>query len=305
MGADAGVTTLLQVEGAVVDHGGVHAVRGVDLSVAAGESVAVLGANGAGKTSLLSAVSGLVPMAAGRVRVDGVDVTGDAPERIARRGVAHVPDDRGIFDELTVADNLRVAGYGVGHDRAALAEARDEVFELFPVLADRQRQVAGTMSGGQQQMLTIARALLQRPRLLMVDEMSMGLAPGIVADLFGVVGALTARGIGVLLVEQFVAQALGAVDRAVVMAGGRVVAAGPADVVATDDVAAHYLGGGDGGGHRRGVPATLPASESLPVALDARQLRALQDRARAQRRDPADLLAELVRAHLGDREEAP
>lgn len=289
---------VLQVEGAVVEYGGVHAVRGVDLEVHAGQSVAVLGANGAGKTSLLKAVSGLVPLASGRVRVDGHDVTGARPEQVARRGVAHVPDDRGIFDELTVGDNLRVAAYGAGHPRHELADARDEVLELFPILADRHRQVAGTMSGGQQQMLTIARALLQRPRLLMIDEMSMGLAPGIVADLFEVVGTLTERGIGVLLVEQFVGQALAVVDRAVVMAGGRVVAHGTAADVAADDVAAHYLGTAPHDDRRPRVDAPLPASETLAVPLDARQVRALQARAGASGRSTDDLLGELVRAHL-------
>ena len=300
-----GARPVLEVTGAVVSYGGVRAVRGVDLRVDVGQSVAVLGANGAGKTSLLSAVSGLVPLTAGRVVVDGTDVTGAPAEDVARHGVAHVPEDRGIFDELTVGDNLRVAAYGAGLDRAALRDARDEVLELFPVLADRDRQLAGTLSGGQQQMLTIARALLQRPRLLMIDEMSMGLAPSIVADLFEVVGRLTERGIGVLLVEQFVGQALQVVDRAVVMAGGRVVAAGPAAEVAADDVAAHYLGGGEDAAGRRGreVPV-LPASETVGVPLDARQVRRLQARAEREGRAPSDVLAQLLRPHL-DAEPAP
>lgn len=298
-------TPILEVAGAVVDHGGVHAVRGIDLAVAPGESVAVLGANGAGKTSLLTAISGLVPLAGGVVRVDGEDVTGFAPEEIARRGVAHVPDDRGIFDELTVADNLRVAAYGAGLDRAAFAESRDEVLDLFPVLAERRGQVAGTMSGGQQQMLTLARALLQRPRLLMVDEMSMGLAPSIVAELFEVVGALTGRGIGVLLVEQFVGQALAAVDRAVVVAGGRVVARGTAAEVADDDIAAHYLGGAGDDRDRGPLATVLPASEEVGVPLDARQLRALRVLADREGRPVADVLAELVRPALADGRHAP
>lgn len=291
-------TPVLEVTGAAVDYGGVHAVRGIDLVVAPGESVAVLGANGAGKTSLLKAISGLVPMSAGTVRVDGADVTGLDPEQVARRGVAHVPDDRGIFDELTVDDNLRVAAYGAGLDRAAVAEGRAEVLDLFPVLAERRDQLAGTMSGGQQQMLTIARALLQRPRLLMIDEMSMGLAPSIVAELFDVVGSLTDRGIGVLLVEQFVGQALAAVDRAVVVAGGRVVARGTAAEVAEDDIAAHYLGGSGGDRDRAPLAITLPASEEVGVPLDARRLRALQDRAEREGRSVAELLADLVHPAL-------
>ena len=234
--------------------------------------------------------------------VDGVDVAGSPAEDVARRGVALVPEDRGIFDELTVADNLRVAAYGAGLGRADLAAGRDEAFTLFPVLAERQRQVAGTLSGGQQQMLTIARALLQRPRLLMVDEMSMGLAPSIVADLFDVVGRLTERGIGVLLVEQFVGRALAAVDRAVVMAGGRVVAAGSAREIAADDVAAHYLGGGQGAGSADRPEVVLPASETVPVALDARQVRWVRERAAREGRSPAELLGELVQPHLGDDE---
>lgn len=289
----------LVVHGAVVEYGGVRAVRGVDLEVAAGESVAVLGANGAGKTSLLRAISGLVPLAAGTVAVGDVDVTGRRTDEIARLGVALVPDDRGIFDELTVGENLRVAAHARDLRGGARDAAVDAVHELFPVLHDRRDQVAGTLSGGQQQMLAIGRALVQQPRLLLVDEMSMGLAPSIVTELFEVVAGLTDRGMGVLLVEQFVDQALTVVDRAVVMAGGRAVARGTAGEVAEGDVVRHYLGGDDRrGGRAHRDPAVLPASESVAVPLDARDLRALEARAAREGQAPEDLLAAVVHQHL-------
>lgn len=291
---------VLTVDDLSVAYGGVRAVREVSLQVAAGESVAVLGANGAGKTSLLRAVSGLVAHS-GTVAVLGTPTAGLAPEDIARLGVAHVPDNRGIFDDLTVGENLVAALYGAGRtgdeDRQA---ALEQVHELFPILAERHDQAAGTMSGGQQQMLTIARALVQQPTVVLIDEMSMGLAPSIVADLFQTVARLTQAGLGVVLVEQFVDQALEVVDRAVVLAGGRVVASGTAEEVAASDVAAHYLGGQDQDDSPTGTAtvAELPESEAVPVGLNARELRALQAMAAAQGRSVTDVLSEAVRRDL-------
>jgi branched-chain amino acid transport system ATP-binding protein len=222
----------------------VVAIRDVSLSVAAGEVTAVLGANGAGKTTTLLAVSGLVPARSGSVRFDGRPLLGLSPERVARCGIAHVPAGRGVFPGLSVADNLRMGLYGAGSDgtpdgRAAVAE----VLEAFPVLAERRDQAAGTLSGGQQQQLAIARALVQRPRLLMLDEMSMGLSPTVVLDLFALVQRVAAAGVAVVMVEQFVGQALKVADRAVVLEQGVVVAAGAPGELTHEQIGAAYLGG--------------------------------------------------------------
>lgn len=271
------MTHLLEVTDLTVAYGAVTAVRAVSLTVDAGETVAILGANGAGKTSLLRAVSGLEPVASGRVAIDGEDVTGDRPERIARRGVAHVPDNRGIFPSLSVAENLRMGLYGAGRDRSADgAQTREEVLDLFPILRERADQQAGNLSGGQQQMLTIGRALLQDPRLLMLDEMSMGLAPSIVEELFDVVRRLQGRGIAVLLVEQFVGQAMGVADRVVVLEQGRVVAEGSPAELAGDDLAAAYLGGEEDVAIGEVPPPPGTATETVSAAVGPRQLRQLE-----------------------------
>lgn len=293
-------TPVLAVDSLHVAYGGVRAVRDVSLEVHPGESVAVLGANGAGKTSLLRAVSRLVEYE-GSVTVAGEPTDGLRPEQVARLGVAHVPDHRGIFDDLTVRENLTAALYGASRTAAA-DDALARVHDLFPILEERAEQAAGTMSGGQQQMLTIARALVQDPAVVLIDEMSMGLAPSIVEDLFATVERLTSEGLGVVLVEQFVDQALSVVDRAVVLSGGQVVAAGTAEQVAADDVAAHYLGGTDDEDEPMPELATaeLPDSESVPVDLNARELRALQSVAAAQDRTVTDLLRDAVRRDLFD-----
>lgn len=180
--------SLLLVEGLTVSYGGLVAVRDASFEVGPGQTVAVLGANGAGKTSTLRAITGLERARTGRVLFDGQDITGLGTDAIARLGVAHVPAGRGIFKRLTVEDNLRMALYAVGEDRSAVANGRlAGVFERFPILAERAAQAAGTMSGGQQQQLAVARALVQSPRLLLVDEMSMGLSPKVVVDLFEIV----------------------------------------------------------------------------------------------------------------------
>jgi len=238
------LTALLEVEHLQVAYGGVVAVRDVSLSVAPGEVTAVLGANGAGKTTTLLAVSGLVRARAGDVRLDGRSILNTAPERIARLGVAHVPAGRGIFPGLTVADNLRMGLYGSGRDGSTDGRAAvEEVLETFPILRERRDQAAGTMSGGQQQQLAIARALVQRPRLLMLDEMSMGLSPTVVLDLFALVQRIAAQGVAVVMVEQFVGQALKMADRAVVLEQGRVVAAGAPAELTAEQIGAAYLGG--------------------------------------------------------------
>ena len=296
------MSALLEVEGLRVTYGGVVAVRDVSLSVQPGQVVAVLGANGAGKTTTLLAVSGLVRVRAGAVRVDGQDIAGLAPEVIARLGIAHVPAGRGIFPGLSVADNLRMGLYGAGRDKSDDgAAAIEEVLETFPILRERRNQPAGTMSGGQQQQLAIGRALVQRPRLLLLDEMSMGLAPSIVADLFALVGQLKQRGIAVVMVEQFVGQALQVADHAVVLEQGSVVAAGaPADL-SSDDIAAAYLGGGA----EPDVavrPAPASARERLGVSVPGAQARRLHALAAAHGRPVDEILGDLVSGALaGDR----
>jgi branched-chain amino acid transport system ATP-binding protein len=304
------MSALLEIDTLRVTYGGVVAVRDVSLAVEPGEVLAVLGANGAGKTTTLLAVSGLVRVRAGDVRVDGTSIVGLAPEAIARQGVAHVPAGRGIFPGLSVADNLRMGLYGAGRDRSQDgAAAIEEVLATFPILRERGDQPAGTMSGGQQQQLAIARALVQRPRLLLLDEMSMGLAPSIVADLFALVAELRSQGIAVVMVEQFVGQALQVADRAVVLEQGSVVAAGaPADL-SSDDIAAAYLGGGgEPTVAVRPPPATARERFSVSVAgADARRLERL---AVAQDRPVDEVLGDLLAGALagdarGNGEDAP
>ena len=251
------------------------------------------------RTSLLRAVSGLVPLAGGEILVDGTSVVGWRPERVARLGVAHVPDHRGLFPSLTVGENLRMGLYGAGLEgtddvAAALANAHT----TFPLLAERADEPAGNLSGGQQQMLTIGRALLQRPRLLLLDDMSMGLATAIVEHLFEVIATLRDSGITVVLVEQFVGQALGVADRVVVLEQGRAVAIGTPDEVAHDELAAAYLG--DDTVDLGGLPAPPDfVTATVQANVDARRMRALE-RLAADRGVPvADLLGDLVDDVLG------
>ncbi|MCW2778427.1 MAG: transporter related [Frankiales bacterium] len=292
------MSALLEVRGLRVTYGGVVAVRDVSLSVRPGEVLAVLGANGAGKTSTLRAVSGLVRPAAGEVLLDGASLRGTSPEAVARQGVAHVPAGRGIFPTLSVADNLRMGLYGTGRDGTPDGRAAvEEVLESFPILRERQAQAAGTMSGGQQQQLALGRALVQRPRLLLVDEMSMGLSPTVVADLFALVAGLRDRGLAVVMVEQFVGQALQVADRAVVLEQGQVVASGTPDELSSDDLAAAYLGGG-GEPSVTVRPAPLSAAESLPVDLPGRDVRKLEQWAAEQGITPRQAAARLLAASL-------
>jgi branched-chain amino acid transport system ATP-binding protein len=203
-------------------------LRCVDLSGAPGQVFALLGPNGAGKSTTLRVVSGRMRPSSGRVLVDGHDVTGTAPEKLARRGICSVPEGRGIFPALTVAENLRMWTFRGGLRRA---EVEDAVYTRFPQLADRRKQSAGTLSGGEQQMLAMSRALSTQPKLLLLDEISMGLAPLVVAQLYEVVAQMAAEGLAILVVEQFAETALGVADRAAVMVQGRVEMEGsPAEV---------------------------------------------------------------------------
>jgi branched-chain amino acid transport system ATP-binding protein len=234
---------VLEVKDLTVHYGAVRALAGVELSVDEGSLTAVLGANGAGKTTLMRAVSGLLRPRAGRVELDGRDITRLPVEDIVRLGVAHVPQSGGVITELTVEDNLRLGGLW-RRDRAALARRVAEMYELFPALAERRAKTAATLSGGERQMLALARALTGGPRLLLVDEPSLGLAPRVVAQLMAVLRRLCDEdGRTVLLVEQNARSALSVADRAVVLDLGAVVAAENAATLAADDRLRHaYLG---------------------------------------------------------------
>ena len=229
---------MLRLEGLTAAYGPVVALDDVSLEVADGEIATVLGANGAGKTTLLRTISGLVRARSGRVLLDGREIGGAKVEEIVRLGVAHVPEGRGVIGELTVEENLRLGGLW--------RRARDasDVFDLFPRLQERLPQPASTLSGGERQMLVIGRALMARPRLLLLDEPSLGLAPIMAAEIMAVIGELRhSQGLTVLLVEQNAHSALSVADRGVVLNVGRVVASGEAsDLAADEDLRHHYLG---------------------------------------------------------------
>jgi branched-chain amino acid transport system ATP-binding protein len=245
-GAGAG-EVLLAVRGLGVAYGGIRAVRDVSFEVRSGEIVTLIGGNGAGKSSILRAVSGLVPRE-GTVVYDGTDLGGVPAHRIVALGIAHVPEGRGIFGNLTVAENLRLATWQrrFGRDRAARDTAADleRVFAIFPRLAERLRQAGGTLSGGEQQMLAVGRALMCRPRLLLLDEPSMGLSPLLVREIFRVLGEINAAGTTILLVEQNANLALRAAGRAHVLETGAIVKSGSgAELLGDPSVRAAYLGG--------------------------------------------------------------
>jgi branched-chain amino acid transport system ATP-binding protein len=215
---------LLELRGVAARYGSLQALHGIDLSVGEGEIVAVLGANGAGKTTTLRAISGTA-RATGSIVFAGERLAG-RPEAVARAGIAHVPEGRGTFTQLSVDENLRLGAH-VRRDRAAVKADHDRMLERFPGLADRRRQAAGTLSGGEQQQLALARALMQQPRLLLLDEPSLGLAPRVVADFFRVVGELNEQeGLSVLVVEQNANLALASSSRAYVLEVGRIAVAG-------------------------------------------------------------------------------
>jgi branched-chain amino acid transport system ATP-binding protein len=232
------MTNLLELEDVTVSYGGLRALTGVSLVVPAGCVVALLGPNGAGKTTTLRTISGLLRVDSGAILFDGRRIERDRPFRIARAGVLHVPEGRGIFRSLSVRDNLRMAGYALERG----TDAAEEAASVFPVLANRMGQLAGTLSGGEQQMLALARAMLARPRLLMLDEISMGLAPIIVSQLFEAVRGMAEAGTTVLMVEQYVHAALELSDYVYVLDKGRVVDLGePADMQESGMLAS-YLG---------------------------------------------------------------
>ncbi len=235
---------MLAVENIDVFYGPVQALRGITLHVGEGELVALLGANGAGKTTTLRAISGLVPVATGTVTFDGTVLSELPAHRIVREGVAHVPEGRELFTQLSVLENLRMGFWSRRSDDSAYRRRLDVVMDYFPILRERAEQASGTLSGGEQQMLVVARALMSDPKLLVVDELSLGLAPKIVAQLFDILREVNrSMGTSVLLVEQFVHMALGNTDRAYVLAKGEVVVEGrSSDLLADPALVAGYLG---------------------------------------------------------------
>ncbi|WP_428649476.1 ABC transporter ATP-binding protein [Roseibium sp.] len=233
---------LLAVDSLKVNYGAVEAVRGIDFQIDQGEIVTLLGANGAGKSSTLNALVGLVPVASGRVVFDGTDVTDHAPERLAPLGMTLSPEGRRVFATLSVEENLRMGAYAIGN-RSEIKAAWERVYDLFPILRERREQYAGTLSGGQQQMLAVGRALMSNPRLLLLDEPSLGLAPKIVEQIFELIGVLRGQGVTLVVVEQNVSMALEIADRGYVLSSGRIVSAGTAaELSRSENLQDVYLG---------------------------------------------------------------
>ena len=236
---------MLDVRDLEVSYGAVRAVRGVSLHVRRGELVTLLGANGAGKSSTLMAIAGANRVAGGRVRLEDRDVTGASPEAMVRQGAAAVPETRDVFPDLTVEQNLQLGAFTRRRKREEVEQDRDRFLTQFPILAERRRLPAGHLSGGEQQMLVIARALMSRPRVLLLDEPSLGLAPLVVDQIFTMILGLKESGLTILLVEQNAAKALAVSDRAYVMRLGRIEAEGAAaDIAAATELKSLYLGAG-------------------------------------------------------------
>jgi branched-chain amino acid transport system ATP-binding protein len=234
--------TLLKVTGLKVAYGGIKAVKGVDFEVKEGELVTLIGSNGAGKTTTMKAITGTLPAAEGDIEYLGQSIKGKGSWDLVREGLAMVPEGRGVFTRLTITENLQMGAY-IRTDKPEIAADIEMVFGIFPRLKERKDQLAGTMSGGEQQMLAMGRALMSRPRVLLLDEPSMGLSPIMVDKIFEVVRDVSARGVTILLVEQNASRALGIADRGYVMESGTVTMNGPAKELLNDPrVRAAYLG---------------------------------------------------------------
>jgi branched-chain amino acid transport system ATP-binding protein len=233
---------LLEVSGLQVAYGGIQAVKGIDLRIAQGELVTLIGANGAGKSTTLKALAGLLRPAAGRILYNGIDITARPPFELVRQGLALVPEGRGVFARLTVEENLEMGAYS-RHDRAGIVADLDRVYRMLPRLAERRRQPAGTLSGGEQQMLAIGRALMGRPRMLLLDEPSTGLAPLVVQTIYETIRTITAEGVTLLLVEQNAKLALETCHRGYVMESGLIALADEASrLLVNPQVRQAYLG---------------------------------------------------------------
>ena len=235
-------TTLLKVSGLKVAYGGIQAVKGVDFEVFEGELVSLIGSNGAGKTTTMKAITGTLPLNAGDIQYMGKSIKGQGPWDLVKQGLAMVPEGRGVFARMTIMENLQMGAY-VRRDTTAIAADADKVFTIFPRLKERKDQLAGTLSGGEQQMLAMGRALMSRPKVLLLDEPSMGLSPIMVDKVFEVVRDVYAQGVTILLVEQNASRALAVANRAYVMESGLVTMSGDAKEMLKDPkVRAAYLG---------------------------------------------------------------
>ncbi|MEO6749390.1 MAG: ABC transporter ATP-binding protein [Casimicrobiaceae bacterium] len=236
-------TPLLVLDKLAVSYGEIRAVKGIDLTVGKGELVCLIGTNGAGKTTTLKGICGLQPVRSGTIRYDGNDVTGMRSFKLVRRGLAMVPEGRGVFGGLTIDENLAMGAY-IRDDRAGIASDLADIYALFPRLYERRRQTAGTLSGGEQQMLAIGRALMSRPKMLLLDEPSMGLAPLMVQKVFETVLSVSRSGVMILLIEQNAKLALEVSSRAYVMESGEITLSGDSKTLLHDPkVRAAYLGG--------------------------------------------------------------
>ncbi|WMD22124.1 ABC transporter ATP-binding protein [Achromobacter seleniivolatilans] len=236
------IQPLISLQRLEVAYGGIRAVRGIDLHVNAGERVCLIGANGAGKSTTLRAITGLVPLVGGAVEYDSRSIAGSPPFDLVRRGLIMVPEGRGIFGQLTIEENLAMGAY-TRRDASQIRQDTERVFTLFPRLAERRKQAAGTLSGGEQQMVAMGRAMIARPKLLLLDEPSMGLAPLMVEKVFEVVRTIASEGVTILLIEQNARLALENSDRGYVMESGEIILDGDArDMLNNPKVRAAYLG---------------------------------------------------------------
>jgi branched-chain amino acid transport system ATP-binding protein len=234
---------MLGVRNLHVHFGVIHALKGISLTVNDGEIVTLIGANGAGKTTTLRTISGLKKPTGGEIILDGVDITNASAQERVRIGISHVPEGRRVFSNMTVLENLELGAY-LRKDKEEIAKDLKKVFDLFPVLSDRRKQLAGTLSGGEQQMLAIGRALMSRPKILLLDEPSMGLAPLLVQEIFNIIKDVNSNGTTVLLVEQNARMALQIAHRAYVIETGRIVLAGTgAELMESEEIKKAYLGG--------------------------------------------------------------
>jgi branched-chain amino acid transport system ATP-binding protein len=235
-------SVLLKVSGVLVGYGGIQAVKGVSLEVREGELVSLIGSNGAGKTTTMKAITGLLPLGGGHIELAGKTIDGQGPWDLVQQGLAMVPEGRGVFTRMTIVENLQMGAY-IRDDHAAIAEDIERVFTTFPRLKERRDQLAGTMSGGEQQMLAMGRALMSRPKVLLLDEPSMGLSPIMVDKIFEVIQEVSAQGVTILLVEQNASRALQIADRGYVMESGLITLSGDAHEMLHDPkVREAYLG---------------------------------------------------------------
>jgi branched-chain amino acid transport system ATP-binding protein len=238
----ANATVLLSVHDVKVAYGGIQAVKGVSLEVREGELVSLIGSNGAGKTTTMKAITGLLPLGGGHIELAGQRIAGKGPWNLVQQGLAMVPEGRGVFTRMTIVENLQMGAY-IRDDHAAIADDMDRVFATFPRLHERRNQLAGTLSGGEQQMLAMGRALMSRPKVLLLDEPSMGLSPLMVDKIFEVIQEVSAQGVTMLLVEQNASRALQIADRGYVMESGLITLSGNAhDMLHDPKVRAAYLG---------------------------------------------------------------